>query len=71
MPPCGLGGVQGDYRYRETLYHIDVMQTPAGDGEMHVSVDGIEQHDKGIHLVDDLKNHGVEVRIPVKKAVEN
>jgi len=41
------------YRYRETVYHIDVRQTPA-------------QHDKAIPLVDDLKKHWVEVRIPVK-----
>jgi len=54
------------YRYRETVYHIDVRQTPAGDSAMHVSVDGIEQHDKAIPLVDDLKKHWVEVRIPVK-----
>jgi len=54
------------YRYRETVYHIDVRQTPAGDGAMHVSVDGIEQHDKAIPLVDDLKKHRVEVMIPVK-----
>jgi hypothetical protein len=32
---------------------------------MRVTVDGIEQHDKTIPLVDDHKEHGVEVRIPV------
>ncbi len=58
------------YRYRETVYHIAVLQTPAGNGEMQVSVDGIEQHDKAIPLVDDHKEHWVEVRIRLK-AVEN
>jgi hypothetical protein len=29
-------------------------------------VDGIEQHDKTIPLVDDHKEHWVEVRIPLK-----
>jgi hypothetical protein len=53
------------YRYRETVYHIAVLQTPVGDGEMQVSVDGIEQHDKAIPLVDDHEEHRVEVRMPV------
>ncbi|MFO7784347.1 MAG: hypothetical protein R6V25_06905, partial [Desulfatiglandales bacterium] len=52
------------YRYRETVYHIEVLQTPAENGEMRVSVDGIEQHDKTIPLVDDHKEHWVEVRNP-------
>jgi hypothetical protein len=32
---------------------------------MRVTVDGIEQHDKTIPLVDDHKEHRAEVRIPV------
>ena len=54
------------YRYRETVYHISALQTAAGNGEMRVSVDGIEQPDKTLPLVDDHKEHWVEVRIPVK-----
>jgi cyclic beta-1,2-glucan synthetase len=54
------------YRYRETVYHIEVLQTSAGNGEMHVSVDGIEQQDKSIPLVDDHIEHWVELRMPVK-----
>ncbi|MCL4492762.1 MAG: hypothetical protein M1510_12855, partial [Nitrospirae bacterium] len=57
------------YRYRETLYHITVRQTPAANnkmiGEMSVTVDGVEQHDKAIPLVDDRQEHSVEVRMPV------
>jgi len=53
------------YRYRETVYHINVLQTPVGNGEMRVSVDGIEQPDKTIPLVDDHNEHWVEVRSPV------
>jgi len=53
------------YRYRETLYHITVLQTRNGSGETSVKVDGIEQPDKAITLVDDRKEHSVEVRIPV------
>jgi len=53
------------YRYRETLYHITVRQTPADSGETSVTVDGVEQHDNTILLVDDRQEHSVEVRIPV------
>lgn len=40
------------YRYRETVYHIAVSQTRAGDagtnGVTRVTVDGIERHDQAI-----------------------
>ena len=52
------------YRYRETVYHIAVLHTRAGNGETSVIVDGVEQHDKAILLVDDRQEHSVEVRIP-------
>ena len=55
------------YRYRETIYHITVLQIPNSEEVMRVNVDGIEQHDQSIPLVDDLKEHRAEVRIPVTK----
>ena len=51
------------YRYRETVYHITVQQTCDEDGETGVTVDGVEQRDKLIHLVDDRQEHSAEVRI--------
>ncbi len=48
------------YRYRETVYHIVVRQTPGGTS---VTVDGVEQHDQAIPLIDDGQEHVVEVRI--------
>ena len=51
------------YRYRETVYHITVLQTCDGKGEASVTVDGIERSDKAIPLVDDLQEHSVEVNI--------
>jgi cellobiose phosphorylase len=63
--PADWQGFKMHYRYRETVYHIAVLQTPAANGEMRVSVDGIEQHDKAIPLADDHKEHWVEVRVPV------
>jgi hypothetical protein len=56
------------YRYRQTVYHITVLQARAADdeksGKTSVTVDGIERHDKAIPLVDDRQEHAVEVRIP-------
>jgi cyclic beta-1,2-glucan synthetase len=52
------------YRYRETVYHIGVLQTGVGNGEMRVVVDGVKQPDKFIPLVDDRKEHTAEVSIP-------
>jgi len=63
--PADWKGFTMHYRYRETVYHIEFLQTPAGNGGMHVVVDSIEQHDKTIPLVDDQKEHWAEVRIPV------
>ncbi|MGA8005110.1 MAG: glycosyl hydrolase family 65 protein, partial [Burkholderiales bacterium] len=50
------------YRYRETVYHIVVAQT--GD-EMCLTVDGVERHDGVIPLIDDRREHFVEVGIRV------
>jgi cyclic beta-1,2-glucan synthetase len=55
------------YRYRETLYHIDVVQTRDEHGGTSVIVDGVEQQDKAIPLVDDQQEHSVAVRIPVTR----
>jgi len=49
------------YRYRETVYHIVVLQT--ADRKTRITVDGVEQRDEVIPLVDDRKEHAVEVRI--------
>ena len=42
-----------------------MLHTRAGNGEMSVTVDGVEQHDRAISLVDDRQEHYVEVIIPV------
>jgi cellobiose phosphorylase len=61
------------YRYRETAYHIQVVQTADGkqDEEREggaaidpiVTVDGVLQAAPEITLVDDRVEHGVEVRV--------
>jgi cellobiose phosphorylase len=50
------------YRYRETVYHIAIEQTHDGD-QRGVTVDGVEQDDQTIALVDDQREHTVEVRV--------
>jgi len=62
--PADWQGFKLHYRYRETVYHIAVLQTPAGDGETRVTVDGIAQPDQALPLVDDRREHSVEVSIP-------
>jgi cellobiose phosphorylase len=61
--PADWKGFTLHYRYRETVYHITVLQTREGNGEMSVTVDGVERHDKVIPLVDDRQEHSVEVKI--------
>ncbi len=53
------------YRYRETVYHIAVLQTRTGGGKMCVTVDGVEQHEEVVPLLDDHREHSVEVRINI------
>ncbi len=61
--PADWKGFTLHYRYRETLYHINVLQVRAGSGETSVIVDGIEQQHRAISLVDDRQDHVVEVKI--------
>jgi cellobiose phosphorylase len=56
------------YRYRETVYHITVLQTRGARDEISVTVDGVEREDEAIPLVDDRQEHLVEVRILVAQS---
>ncbi len=61
--PADWKGFKVYYRYRETVYEIAVLQQFAGKGETRVTVDGVAQPDGAIPLVDDRRNHSVEVVI--------
>jgi cellobiose phosphorylase len=63
LPVKGWETFKVHYRYRETVYHIIVRQTHDVTGEMRVEVDGLDQQDKAIPLIDDHQEHKVEVRI--------
>jgi cellobiose phosphorylase len=58
--PADWESFQVHYRYRETFYHITVTRTGV---EQSVMIDGLLQSDGMIHLIDDRKEHLVEVRI--------
>jgi cellobiose phosphorylase len=62
--PADWKGFKVHYRYRETVYHINILQTLVGSGESSVTVDDVARPDGGIPLVDDRQEHFVEVRIP-------
>jgi cellobiose phosphorylase len=62
--PADWEGFTVHYRYRETVYHISVLRTQPGEDATSVIVDGVEQQDKTIPLVDDHREHAVEVKIP-------
>ena len=51
------------YRYRETFYHITVLQPEQSLQVKRVTVDGVEQQDHLITLYDDRQNHSVEVEL--------
>jgi cellobiose phosphorylase len=51
------------YRYRGTIYHITVRQSTVESNEVAVILDGIEQHDMSVPLIDDRGEHTVDVII--------
>jgi cellobiose phosphorylase len=61
--PVDWEGFTVHYRYRETVYHIAVLSTPAVAGRAGVTVDGDLRTGQSITLVDDRREHSVEVRI--------
>ena len=61
--PAGWTTYKVHYRYRETVYHITVLQHHAADRGTSVTVDGIEQPDRAIPLIDDRQEHSVEVEV--------
>lgn len=61
--PSDWHGFTLHYRYKETVYHISVRQLSADAGRLRIWVDGMEQFDLSIPLVDDHKEHMVEVQI--------
>ncbi|MFA6133277.1 MAG: glucoamylase family protein [Phycisphaerae bacterium] len=63
------------YHYRNTFYHIRVVKMSEGATRVHrVVLDGVEQQDRSIHLVDDGKEHPALVEVgdsPAKTLTED
>ena len=59
------------YRYINTVYHIEVVQIPAGE-KMTVTVDGVEKEGNMITLIEDGGEHNVmvDIRVPATKTPE-
>ncbi|MGH7136550.1 MAG: GH36-type glycosyl hydrolase domain-containing protein, partial [Pirellulales bacterium] len=49
------------YRYRETYYHITVHNRGGDSTVERITVDGIDQAQRSVPLIDDRNNHQVEV----------
>ena len=64
--PADWNAFKIHYRYRNTFYHISVLQVATAVGAPRVTVDNIEQPDQTIALVDDQREHSVEVSIPAQ-----
>ena len=68
--PAHWEGLKIHYRFRETVYHIALTQTPGSEdgkrGVTRMTVDGIEQDGQTIPLVDDHREHTVEVAVATR-----
>jgi hypothetical protein len=55
------------YRYRETRYHIVVTQVrpvaATGRAVRHLTLDGVELKEQAIRLVDDRREHQVQLSV--------
>ena len=62
--PAEWKGFTVHYRYRETVYRIAVLRASGGAGRAPVSLDGVEQDEPSIPLVDDRVEHEVKLSMP-------
>jgi cellobiose phosphorylase len=51
------------YRYRETIYSINLLRIPEGNMKLNIILDGVAQNDNFISLVDDHQGHVVEAKL--------
>jgi cyclic beta-1,2-glucan synthetase len=53
------------YRYRETFYHITVTRAGPGCKVVSMTIDGLVQSDGAVQLVDDRREHFVEIALGI------
>jgi len=62
--PQAWASLKLHYRFRSTFYHITVRRAGLGAGQaVQVTVDGREQPEAALQLVDDRQEHTVEVKV--------
>ena len=61
--PAGWESFKLHYRYRDTFYHITILQKGTKQTVTRIQVDGIDQDNNTILLQDDHQNHTVEVEV--------
>jgi cellobiose phosphorylase len=61
--PDDWTGFKLHYRYRETTYHIVVVQGGGDRSRIAVTVDGMAQASADVSLIDDRREHAVSVTI--------
>lgn len=59
--PTDWAGFKVHYRFRETVYHITVLQSTNHEEGTTLTVDGVPQDSKTVKLTNDLQEHFVEV----------
>jgi len=59
--PANWTGFKVHYRFRETVYHITILQSTDHNSGMSVTIDGVRQDGKTVALVNDLQEHFVEL----------
>ncbi|ACL15994.1 GH36-type glycosyl hydrolase domain-containing protein [Methanosphaerula palustris] len=59
--PVGWSSFTMDYRFHETVHHIVITATGTACGVRSVTVDGLLQPDRTVRLVNDHREHMVEV----------
>ncbi len=61
--PAGWTSFKIHYRYRETFYHITFRNDGSGMTVKRVVMDGSDQPGSFVSLIDDRKDHNVEVDV--------
>jgi cellobiose phosphorylase len=57
------------YRYKETVYRIRFIQKPGIADSKKITLDGVELPSNRVLLIDDQREHTIELMIPVRQAV--
>ena len=61
--PADWGSVKINYRYQQTRYNIEIIQSQDKTGDSKMIVDGVHHDDQSIHLKNDSNPHEVKIFI--------